>query len=106
MRVIAVGSLKRSPALPDTPTIAESGYPGFDVISWWGLLGQSSMPKEIVARLNKEVVTMMATQDAKDRIGALGADIVTNTPEQFAAYVKSEIGKWGQAIKDSGARVD
>jgi len=106
VRVIAVGSLKRSPALPDTPTIAESGYPGFDVISWWGLLGQSAMSKEIVARLNKEVVTMMATQDAKDRIGALGADIVTNTPEQFAAYVKSEIGKWGQAIKDSGARVD
>jgi len=106
VRVIAVGSLKRSPALPDTPTIAESGYPGFDVISWWGLLGQAAMPKEIVARINKEVVTMMATQDAKDRIGALGADIVTNTPEQFAAYVKSEIGKWGQAIKDSGARVD
>jgi tripartite-type tricarboxylate transporter receptor subunit TctC len=106
VRVIAVGSLKRSPALPDTPTIAESGYPGFDVISWWGLLGQAAMPKEIVARLNKDVVAMMATQDAKDRIGALGADIVTNTPEQFAAYIKSEIAKWGQAIKDSGARVD
>ena len=106
VRVIAVGSLKRSPALPETPTIAESGYPGFDVVSWWGLLGQSAMPKEIIARLNKEVVTMMASQDAKDRIGALGADIVTNTPEQFASYVKTEIGKWGQAIKDSGARVD
>ena len=106
VRVIAVGSLKRSPALPDAPTIAESGYPGFDVVSWWGLLGQSAMSKEIVARLNKEVVTIMASQDAKDRIGALGADIVTNTPEQFASYVKTEIGKWGQAIKDSGARVD
>lgn len=106
VRVIAVGSLKRSPALPDTPTIAESGYPGFDVISWWGLLGQSAMPKEIVARLNKDVVAIMASQDAKDRIGALGADIVTNTPGEFAAYIKSEIAKWGQAIKDSGARVD
>jgi tripartite-type tricarboxylate transporter receptor subunit TctC len=106
VRVIAVGGHKRSEALPDTPTVAELGYPGFDVVSWWGLAGQAAMPKEIVARLNKEVVALMATQEAKDRIGALGADIVTNTPEQFAAYIKSEIGKWGQAIKDSGARVD
>jgi tripartite-type tricarboxylate transporter receptor subunit TctC len=106
VRVIAVGGHKRSAALPDTPTVAELGYPGFDVVSWWGLAGQAAMPKDIVARLNKEVVALMATQEAKDRIGALGADIVTNTPEQFAAYIKGEIAKWGQAIKDSGARVD
>jgi tripartite-type tricarboxylate transporter receptor subunit TctC len=106
VRVLAVGGLKRSPALPNTPTIAESGYPGFDVVTWWGLLGQAAMPKDIVARLNKEVVTMMAAQEARDRIGALGAELVTNTPEQFAAYIKTELAKWGRVIKDSGARVD
>jgi tripartite-type tricarboxylate transporter receptor subunit TctC len=106
VRVIAVGSLQRSPSLPEVPTIAESGYPGFEVISWWGLLGPAAMPKEIVARLNAEVVKMMASTDARDRIAALGADIMTTTPEGFASYIRSEQAKWGQAIKDSGARVD
>ena len=104
--VLAVGSLKRSPSLPDVPTIAESGFPGFEVVSWWGVLGQAAMPKDIVARLNSEIVKVMASPDARDRIGALGADILTSTPEQFAAYIRSEQAKWGQAIKDSGARVD
>jgi tripartite-type tricarboxylate transporter receptor subunit TctC len=106
VRVIAVGSLQRSPSLPEVPTIAESGYPGFEVISWWGLLGPAAMPKEIVSRLNSEVVKMMASSDARDRIAALGADIVTTTPDGFASYIRSEQAKWGQAIKDSGARVD
>ena len=106
VRVIAVGSLQRSPSLPEVPTIAESGHPGFEVVSWWGLLGQAAMPKEVVARLNAEVVKAMTSQDARDRIGALGADIITSTPERFAAYIRSEQAKWGQAIKDSGARVD
>ena len=106
VRVLAVGSLQRSPSLPDVPTIAESGFPGFEVISWWGVLGQAAMPKDIVARLNGEIVKMMASPDARDRIGALGADIMTSTPERFAAYIKSEQAKWGQVIKDSGARVD
>ena len=106
VRRLAVGSLQRSPSLPDVPTIAESGYPGFEVISWWGLLGQTAMPKDIVARLHGEIVKAMASPDAQKRIGALGADIKTNAPGEFAAYIKSERAKWGQAIKDSGARVD
>ena len=106
VRRLAVGSLQRSPSLPDVPTIAELGYPGFEVISWWGILGQAAMPKDIVARLHGEVVKAMASPDAQKRIGALGADIKTNTPAEFAAYIRSEQAKWGQAIKDSGARVD
>ena len=106
VRVIAVGSLERSPSMPEVPTIAESGHPGFEVISWWGLLGPAAMPKDIVAKLNTEIVKVMASPDARDKIGALGADIVTSTPERFAAYIKSEQAKWGQAIKESGARVD
>lgn len=106
VRVLAVGSLQRSPSLPEVPTIAESGFPGFEVISWWGVLGQSAMPKDIVARLNSEIVRIMASPDAHDRIAALGADIMTSTPERFAAFIKSEQAKWGQVIRDSGARVD
>jgi tripartite-type tricarboxylate transporter receptor subunit TctC len=106
VRVIAVGSLQRSPSMPDVATIAESGYPGFEVISWWGLLAPSAVPKDIVARLNSEVTKVMAAPDARDRIAALGADITTTTPERFAAYIRSEQAKWGQAIKESGARVD
>jgi tripartite-type tricarboxylate transporter receptor subunit TctC len=106
VRRLAVGSLQRSPSLPDVPTIAESGYPGFEVISWWGILTQAAVPKEIVARLHGEVVKAMASAEAQKRIGALGADIKTSDPAEFAAYIRSEQAKWGQAIKDSGARVD
>ena len=106
VRVLAVGSLERSPSMPEVPTIAESGYPGFEILSWWGVLGPAAMPKDIVVRLNGEIVKLMASADARERIGALGADIMTSTPERFAAYIKTEQVKWGQAIKDTGARVD
>ena len=106
VRVLATGGLRRSPTLPDVPTIAESGFPGFEIISWWGVLGQAAMPKEVVARLHGEILKIMASPDAQSRIGSLGAEIKTNTPAEFAAYIKSERVKWGQGIKDSGARVD
>ena len=106
VRVLAVGSLKRSPSMPEVPTIAESGHPGFEVISWWGVLAPAATSKDIVARLNSEIANLMASPDARERIGALGADIMTNTPEQFAAYIRSEQVKWAQAIRESGARVD
>ena len=64
------------------------------------------MPKDVVARLNNEIVKVMASPDARERIGALGADIMTSTPERFAEYIRSEQAKWGRAIKESGARVD
>ena len=106
VRVLAVGSLQRSPSMPEVPTIAESGYPGFEVISWWGVLAPAATPKDIVARLHGEITKVMATAEARERIGALGADILTSTPERFAAYIRSEQAKWGQAIRDTGARVD
>jgi tripartite-type tricarboxylate transporter receptor subunit TctC len=106
VRMIAVGSAKRSPSAPDIPTIAESGIPGLEVASWWGVLGPAGMPADIVARLNSELVKLKQSSDARDRIGALGADIVTSTPAQFADYIKSEGTKGGQVIRDSGARID
>ena len=106
VRVLAVGSAQRSPSMPEVPTIAESGYPGFEVTSWWGVLAPAATPRDVVARLHGEIAKIMATPDARERIGALGADILTTTPERFAAYIKAEQAKWAQAIRESGARVD
>ncbi len=106
VRMLAVASAQRSPSAPDTPTLAESGFPGIELTTWWGVLGPAAMPKEIVARLNMEIVRIMGTADARERIAALGADIVTGTPAQFADYIKAENVKWGQLIKETGARVD
>jgi tripartite-type tricarboxylate transporter receptor subunit TctC len=106
VRMMAVASPQRSPSAPDTPTLAESGFPGIEVTSWWGVLGQAAMPREVVTRLNTEIVRIMGTTDARDRIGSLGADIITSTPAQFADYIKAESAKWGQLIKETGARVD
>lgn len=106
VRMLAVGSAQRSPSAPDIPTIAESGYPGFEVTTWWGLLGPAATPRDVVGRLNAELVKIMASNDAKERIGALGADLMTTTPEQFAARIKTENATWAQIIKESGARVD
>jgi tripartite-type tricarboxylate transporter receptor subunit TctC len=106
VRMLAVASAKRSPSASDVPTIAESGFPNFEVTSWWGLLGPAAMPKEIVGRLNGEIVRLMATQDARERMGALGGDLMTSTPDQFAAYIRTEHAKWGQLIRETGARVD
>jgi len=106
VRMVAVANAKRSPSAPDIPTIAESGFPGVEVTSWWGVLGPSAIPREIITRLNTEIVKIMATADARDRIGGLGADIITSTPAQFSDYIKLEHAKWAQLIKESGARVD
>jgi tripartite-type tricarboxylate transporter receptor subunit TctC len=106
VRMLAVGSAQRSPSAPDVPTIAESGYPGFEVTTWWGALGPAAMPRDVVTRLNAELVKIMASNDARERIGALGADLITTTPQQFAARIKSENATWAQVIRESGARVD
>ena len=106
VRMLAVASAQRSPSAPDTPTIAESGFPGIELTTWWGVLGPSAVPKEIVARLNMEIVKIMTSPDARERIATLGADITTSTPVQFADYIKLENAKWGQLIKETGARID
>jgi len=106
VRMLGVASPQRSPSAPDVPTIAESGFAGVEVTSWWGLLAPASTPREVVARLNGETVKIMASADARERIASMGADIATSTPQQFADFIKTEHAKWAQLIKESGAKVE
>jgi tripartite-type tricarboxylate transporter receptor subunit TctC len=104
LRMVAVTSSRRSPSLPDVPTVAESGYPDFDVLSWWGIVAPAAVPRDIIARLHAEIVKAVNLPDTQAHFADQGADAATNTPDQFAAYIKSEIVKWAKLIKETGVK--
>ncbi len=106
LRALAITSAKRSDDLPDVPTINESGYKGFDAVSWFGLLAPAGTPKDVVARLNAEFNKALQSPELRKKLGDEGADVAGGTPEQFAALIKDEIPRWGKVVKESGARVD
>ena len=106
VRQIAVTSAKRFPPLPDVPAVAEAGFPSFDMASWWGLLAPAGLPKEILARVHAETLKAVTQPDTKDKLAAQGILVVTHTPEQFAAYIHSEIANWGRIVAASGARME
>ena len=106
LTALGVSSPQRSAVAPDVPTIAESGLTGYELENWYGVLAPAGTPREIVNKLNGEIVKILQTQDVKERLNSQGFEIRTSTPEQFAAYLKSEIVKWAKIVKDSGAKVD
>jgi len=106
LKALGVTSAKRTATLPDVPTIAESGLPGYEVTNWYGVMVPAGVPKDILARLHTEIVRILQLPDVRQRFAGEGGDVAPNTPEQFAAFIRSEIAKWGKAVKDSGARVD
>lgn len=106
LRALAVGSVKRSAATPDLPTVAEQGFPGFDGVAWIGLVAPTGVPRPIVEKLATETSAIIALPDVRERMLALGAEPGSGTPDDFAAYMKSEIAKWGKVIKQSGAKVE
>ncbi|MBI4189060.1 MAG: tripartite tricarboxylate transporter substrate binding protein [Betaproteobacteria bacterium] len=106
LRALAVTSATRLRAMPDLPTIAESGLPGYDVSGWFGVLAPAGTPKDIVTKLNTEIVKILHLPDVREQLATLGLEITTSTPEQFAAYITAEIAKWAKVIKASGARAE
>jgi tripartite-type tricarboxylate transporter receptor subunit TctC len=104
LRALGVTSLKRVAAAGDTPTLDEQGLKGFETGSWFGMAAPTGTPREIVAKLHAESVKAIASPDIRDRMSAEGAEFVGDTPEQFTAFIKSEIAKWGKAVKASGAK--
>lgn len=106
IRVLAVTTARRSGVLPDVPTVAEAGYPGAEATSWTALVVPTGTPREIIGRLHQEVVKAVASPEIRKRLMADGAEPVGGTPAQFSAYLKSELAKWGEVVKRSGARAD
>lgn len=106
LRALAVSSLQRSAELPDVPTIAESGYPGFEAITWFGVLAPASTPKPILTQLNQAINKSIETPAFKDKMKKEGAIIIGGTQEQFGALLKKDLEIWGQVVKTSGARID
>ena len=105
LRAVAVTTAKRSPQLPDLPTVAES-LPGFEAAGWFGYAAPARTSKEVVAALNKEIVRILVLPDVKERLIAQGAEPVGDTPEQFAQYIKSEAAKWGKVIKTLNLKIE
>ena len=106
VRGIAVTSLKRSSIAPQYPTVAENGLPGFEVITWFGILATAGTPKEVIGRLNQELVRSLAAPAVKDQAAKLGMEIVGNTADEYAAFLRAENAKWGKMVKALGLRAD
>jgi len=106
LRVLAVTGAKRDPKLPDVPTIAEAGVPGYAGTSWFTLAAPSSMPRELVEKVNRDAQRVMATPEAAARLDALGVTFTPNTPAEAAAFLKSETVKWNRVIEAANIRLD
>jgi tripartite-type tricarboxylate transporter receptor subunit TctC len=106
IRALAVSGANRLRAAPDVPTVAESGFPGFEASQWYGILVPAGTRKEIIDRLNKEIVAAMSGAEIKDRLSLEGADVWTNTPTEFHDHIAKEIERWGALVKKAGIRLD
>ena len=106
LRALAVTSAKRFSLLPDMPTIEESGVPGFDMSTWWGIVAPAAVSKDIINKLNTEMVKAIRQPDAKEKISSVGADIVGNTPDEFAAFIRAETEKYARIIKAANIKID
>lgn len=106
VKLLAVAGGKRSSLMPETPTVAEQGAPGYDSGAWLGMLFPSGTPRAIVNRLNAELIKIVRTPEVTERLSKLGAEPLSSTPEEFAAHIKSELRKWGKAVTDSGVKIE
>jgi tripartite-type tricarboxylate transporter receptor subunit TctC len=106
LRALAVTTAQRSPSVPELPTVAEAGLPGFEATTWHGVVVPAATPAPLVQRLNQELNSVLDEKDLRERLAALGAEVTTGTPRDFGDYIAREIPKWAKVVKDSGARAD
>jgi tripartite-type tricarboxylate transporter receptor subunit TctC len=104
IRVLGASTAERTRAMPEIPTIAEAGLPGFDAYTWFAIAGPGGMPRDVVAKLHAEIVNAVAPPEVRARLEAIGAEVVANSPEEFAEFQAKEIAKWARVIKDSGIK--
>jgi tripartite-type tricarboxylate transporter receptor subunit TctC len=104
LRALAVTSLKRVAATPDLPTLAESGFPGFDATASFGLVAPAGTPPAIIDKLHRETVRILALRDVRKRFAELGSEVIANSPAEFSAVIKAEIPQWAKLIKEAGIR--
>src|SRR5687767_6438166 len=106
LNALAVTNPKRSSIVPNVPTVAESGLPGFEALQWFGIFAPAGTSREILAKLHADIVKILRLPDVRERMSSLGADVVGNNPEQFAAFLKADAAKWAKIVKESGARIE
>lgn len=106
LKALAVTSAERVPSLPDVPTMKEAGVAGFEAVSWGGVMGPGNLPPEIVKRLNSDLQTILKMPDVVEKLQSLGAEVVASSPEEFAAYLQSEIDKWGKVARGANVQLD
>ncbi|MEO7728275.1 MAG: tripartite tricarboxylate transporter substrate binding protein [Burkholderiales bacterium] len=106
LKLLAVSSAKRVAAIPDVPTVAEAGLPGFETGSWQGVVAAAGTPKEIVARLNTEIIKALSTAEMKENLGKQGTEVYTMTPEQLSTWLKTEIDKWSKVVKAANLKLE
>jgi tripartite-type tricarboxylate transporter receptor subunit TctC len=106
LKLIASTGPKRFPSTPDVPTLAESGYPNFEATSWIGFLAPGGTPRNIIDRYNREMVKILKSPDVQAKLHEMEFEVVAGTPDQFGGWIRSEIPKWGQVIKSTGAKAE
>jgi tripartite-type tricarboxylate transporter receptor subunit TctC len=106
LKALAVSTKARTPLAPEVPSVEEAGVPGYDVSVWFGVLTVGGTPREIVKRLNSEMVKILASAEVKERFGKVGVEVVAGTPEHFGAFLKSEVERWAKVVRDAGIKAD
>ncbi|MEA3195428.1 MAG: hypothetical protein QOD26_3761 [Betaproteobacteria bacterium] len=104
LKALATTGAKRAETLPDLPTVSEAGVPGYEAVGWFGLLAAAATPREVVLKLNRDVVAVMADQDLRNRASALGADLAGNTADEFARFIRDDQAKWAKLMREAGIK--
>jgi len=104
LRAIGTSGAKRNPALPDVPTIAEAGVPGYEATNWWGIVAPAGTPAAVVEKLHKELAVVLTSDETRSRFAAQGASVVQMSPAEFGQFIGSELAKWGKVVREAGIK--